>query len=103
MNALDRLSDGFLLLAGAPAWALVLTKVTLLLAAAWIVHFALARVNPRWRILLWRATGVALLAIPLLALGLPAIEFHVARPQPKVAQAERPDETAVCRQTFLDK
>jgi hypothetical protein len=42
----------------APAWALLLVKVTAILLAAWLVHMALLRANPRWRVLLWRVTAV---------------------------------------------
>ena len=57
MNPLGFLSDILARFSAAPAWAQLLTKATLLLAVAWLVHFSLARANPRWRTLLWR--GVA--------------------------------------------
>lgn len=53
----------------------LLLRLTLLLALAWGLHFLLARANPRWRVLLWRCVAVALLAIPVAMLLLPAIEI----------------------------
>jgi len=44
--------------------ALLLFKITLLLAIAWLIHLALARANPRWRTLLWRGSAVGLFLLP---------------------------------------
>ena len=54
MNPLGFLPDILARFSAAPAWAQLLAKVTLLFAVAWVVHFSLARANPRWRTLLWR-------------------------------------------------
>lgn len=51
-----------------PAW-LMLAKITLILAGGWLLHGAFARLNPRWRVLLWRMVAAGLAALPLL-LGL---------------------------------
>ena len=56
MNPLEFLRDVLAQFSTAPIWTQLLTKVTLLLAVAWVVHFSLARANPRWRTL----CGVAL-------------------------------------------
>ena len=40
-----------------------LLKMTLLLSLAWVLHFALNRANPRWRVFLWRATCVGLMLL----------------------------------------
>ncbi len=63
-------------------WALLLTKVTLLSAIAWLIHVGLARANPRWRSLLWRGTVVGLLLMVIWTLGLPSLEIHVQAPKP---------------------
>lgn len=52
----------------------VLLKATVLLACAWIVHAALRGRNPRWRVLLWRATLVALAVLPAAEWALPRLE-----------------------------
>ncbi|HUW20719.1 MAG TPA: M56 family metallopeptidase [Sedimentisphaerales bacterium] len=44
----------------------ILLKITVVLAAGWILHLLLARRNPRWRALMWRGVIVGILAIPLL-------------------------------------
>src|ERR1700722_10183645 len=48
-----------------PFSEMVLLKITILLAVAWALHRALARANPRWRVLLWRGTAVAGVLGPL--------------------------------------
>lgn len=64
---------------GLPFWAEILLKMTVLLAVAWIGHFALRRANPRWRVLLWRGVAVALVAMPILKGTLPGMKLAVAR------------------------
>jgi len=64
-------------LALAPFAVAVLLKVTLILAGSWLVHLMLARANPRWRTLLWRATVVALLAVPVLHCWGPAVNLSI--------------------------
>jgi hypothetical protein len=32
----------------------VVVRISLVLAIAWLAHAALARANPRWRVLAWR-------------------------------------------------
>lgn len=71
----------------APPPALPALKLTLLLAAAWTLHFALVRANPRWRVLLWRGAALGLLALPLVMaasprLDLPLLPAAPAGPQP---------------------
>jgi hypothetical protein len=63
MNALEPLFARLVEAVSLPV-PLLLAKVTLALAVAWLVHAALARQNPRWRVLVWRLTalGCALLA-----------------------------------------
>lgn len=48
-----------------PGMLELLFRATLILAAAWAVHFALGGVNPRWRVTLWRAVSASLLLLPL--------------------------------------
>ncbi len=68
---------------------LLLVKITAVLVAAWAAHWALARVNPRWRVLAWRATAVGLVALPTLGLLLPSLSVRVRAPSPSVS-VERP-------------
>lgn len=46
-----------------PLWLTLPVKMTLLLLLAWLSHYALARSNPRWRLLLWRNVVLGLIAI----------------------------------------
>jgi beta-lactamase regulating signal transducer with metallopeptidase domain/protocatechuate 3,4-dioxygenase beta subunit len=76
------------------AWAVLLCKATLLLAFAWLVHFALARANPRWRIFLWRGIAVGLVLPALWIFGLPGVKIYIQAPQPAattVSIAVQPD------------
>ena len=69
------------LLIDLPPVADALLKATLILALGWALHFALARRNPRWRLLLWRAVAVSVLLTPFLALLMPALKLSVPRPE----------------------
>jgi len=63
----------------APPWQVLLCKATLLLVAAWSLDRLLASANPRWRVLLWRITAVAVVALPLLSTSLPSLPMTVLR------------------------
>ena len=73
MNALHPMID-------APLWAVLLFKVTAILAAAWAGHAALTWANPRWRVLLWRVTAVGLIVLPGVTCLLPGLDIRLARP-----------------------
>jgi hypothetical protein len=73
MNALYPMVD-------APVWAVLLFKITAILAAAWAGHAALKWANPRWRVLLWRVTAVGLVVLPGVTLLLPGLDIRLARP-----------------------
>ena len=73
MNALHPMID-------APLWAVLLFKITAILAAAWAGHAALKWANPRWRVLLWRVTAVGLVVLPGVTLLLPGLDIRLARP-----------------------
>ncbi|MHB1037353.1 MAG: carboxypeptidase regulatory-like domain-containing protein [Pirellulales bacterium] len=88
MNALLAASGGLQTLADAPASVVFVLKITAFLSAAWLAHLALAWANPRWRVLLWRATAVGLIALPAIAWVLPALEIQVQ--QPPVEEAVLP-------------
>ncbi len=64
-------------LALAPFAVAVLLKVTLILLGSWLVHLTLARANPRWRRLLWRATVIALVSVPILQCWGPALNLSI--------------------------
>ena len=59
--------------------ALILTKVTVLLAIAWAFQLCLANANPRWRVLLWRLvlTGGVLIVVAQLTLPGPKLALPV--------------------------
>lgn len=62
---------------GAGPAAAVVTRLTLLLAAAWLAQVAVARANPRWRVLAWRLAVVGLILVPLATFCVPAIRLRV--------------------------
>ena len=62
----------------APLWIILLLKTTAILAVAWFAHICLARVNPRWRVFLWRLTTVTLVMLVVVSLAVPAIQIPVA-------------------------
>jgi beta-lactamase regulating signal transducer with metallopeptidase domain len=65
MSASEWLASWASRLVDIPFSELVLLKITVLLVVAWIAHRALARPNPRWRVLLWRAAAIAVVFGPL--------------------------------------
>jgi hypothetical protein len=80
MNGIGILHSIFAQVSAAPPWVLLLMKITLILAVAWLISFALARMNPRWRALLWREVSVGLVLLAVWTLGLPSLNIHVAAP-----------------------
>jgi len=78
MNALLLAFGGLQPIVDAPAWVVLLLKLTAILSAAWLAHLAIARTNPRWRVVLWRVTAVGLIAMPAVACLLPSLEIRVA-------------------------
>ncbi|NQT15115.1 MAG: carboxypeptidase regulatory-like domain-containing protein, partial [Planctomycetes bacterium] len=81
MNLPESVCAGVAQISSMPAWAVLLSKATLLLAVAWLIHFALARANPRWRVLLWRGGVVGLALLVVWSLGLPGLEVRVPAPE----------------------
>jgi hypothetical protein len=62
-------------------WAVgFLAKLTLLLVVAWLLHSALVRANPRWRVLVWRGSAASALIVLALTLAGPAISLAVLPP-----------------------
>ncbi len=82
MNTLLMAFGGWRPILDAPVWVVLLLKITAILLVAWLVHLALVRTNPRWRVFLWRVTAVGLIALPAVAWLLPALEIHVPQPPP---------------------
>ena len=60
MNPLDIANAILVHISPISPWTLLLFKIILLLVISWLVHFALARANPRWRTFFWRAARSAL-------------------------------------------
>jgi beta-lactamase regulating signal transducer with metallopeptidase domain/Leucine-rich repeat (LRR) protein len=63
-----------------PTAVIVLLKMTVLLGAGWILHFALFRRNPRWRVLVWRGVMAGMVLLPVGELVLPNLQIAVAPP-----------------------
>jgi beta-lactamase regulating signal transducer with metallopeptidase domain/predicted esterase len=56
---------------------LLVAKVTILLTVAWLLHALLGKSNPRWRVVLWRATSLGILLLVGLAPWPPVIHWAV--------------------------
>ncbi len=95
MNPLGFLCDILTRFSVAPAWAQLLTKGTLLLAIAWVVHFSLARANPRWRTLLWRGVAVGLVLLAVWVPCLPGLAIRVRAPEPVATQSVATEPVAI--------
>jgi beta-lactamase regulating signal transducer with metallopeptidase domain len=59
------------------AVSMLLAKITLLLAAAWLVQAMLGQLNPRWRVLVWRVTGSAIVLLCVLAMSPPLVRLAI--------------------------
>ncbi len=95
MNLLSIISVWFSKMATAPLWIIILVKVTVLLALAWLAHLILKRANPRWRMLLWRGTAIGLIAMPILMLSMPAVKVEFAEPNSTVKSIAQTPEPSV--------
>ncbi len=77
MNLSDLVSAVLVQASLLPEFATLLSKATLLLTIAWLIHFTLARGNPRWRVLLWRGVAVGLVMSLGSILGLLRFDIRV--------------------------
>ena len=88
-----------------PTAVIVLFKMTVLLGAGWILHFALFRRNPRWRVLVWRGVTAGMILLPVGELLLPKLQIAVApRPvleEPAARVVEHEPVTAVQPETYV--
>src|SRR5271166_1365384 len=50
---------------------------TALLILAWVAHVALAKRDPRWRVLVWRSAAVGLATIVILTAAPPIVTWHL--------------------------
>ena len=73
-----------------PVPAMVLFKMTILLGLGWILHFALIRSNPRWRVLLWRMLMVGLFLLIPAQLFLPELSLFVINEAQKISAPANP-------------
>lgn len=80
MNEPVSLTDVLVYLAETPAWVILLTKATVLVAAAWLMHHLFARWNPRWRVILWRGLAVGLILLPPFLWIAPGWNVQVQKP-----------------------
>lgn len=73
-------------------WVVLPVKTTLLLTLAWFLHVALARFNPRWRVLLWRGTACGVMLVAVWSFGLPVVEVGIPMPETTSAVPVFPSE-----------
>ena len=94
MNAASNWAGSLASLADGPIGLMLVAKCTLLLALAWLGHAALARGNPRWRVVLWRGAMLGVGLVAALA-AVPPLVLLPIEPDPPRALAERHDGIAV--------
>ena len=81
MNLLDLTYAGLARICSMSTCSVLLFKITVLLAVAWLIHSALVRANPRWQVLLWRGVVVGLALVAAWDIGLPNLEIRVPAPE----------------------
>ena len=77
MNLSEMLHDVAMRFSELPGWGILFVKATAILAAAWLMHFALARMNPRWRMFLWRGTAVGLVIVGIWTMAMPGFVIRL--------------------------
>ncbi len=77
MNGLMSLLATLLDPSGAPGVILLIARWSVLLSLAWFTHAALVGRNPRWRVALWRAVTIGMIAVPLLAPVPPLVQWQL--------------------------
>jgi hypothetical protein len=87
MNRIGFLHSGLAQASAASPWALLVMKATRLPVVAWLIFFSLARMNSRWRALLWREVSIGLVLLAICTLGLPGLNIRVAAPTQLTAEA----------------
>ncbi len=92
MTEIDSLWAGLAEALTMPTWAVLMLKTTLLLTLAWFLHVALARFNPRWRVLLWRGTACGVMLVAVWSFGLPVVEVGIPMPETTFAVPVVPSE-----------
>ncbi len=85
MNMLELLHDWGVRFSEMPTWGLLLGKASAVLAIAWLVHFILMRLNPRWRVFLWRGTVVGIVLLGVWTAGLPGFVIRLPSVPPAPA------------------
>lgn len=80
MNYSDLAPDFLVRISMLSEFSVLLSKVTLLFIVSWLLHFSLARVNPRWRVFLWRGVALGAVVSLLWNVGLPRFDIRVPAP-----------------------
>jgi beta-lactamase regulating signal transducer with metallopeptidase domain/thiol-disulfide isomerase/thioredoxin len=93
MNAPSNWAGSLAGLADGSIELMLVAKCTLLLALVWLGHAALARGNPRWRVVLWRGAMLGIGLVAALAAVPPLVRLPI-EPDPPRILAERHDEIA---------
>src|SRR6185369_15316041 len=81
------------ILEGPTAPALIVTKLTAILAVAWLIHCVLSHGNPRWRVLIWRSAASGVLILIVLACCPPFFSLPLLPPEPLNHAEEKPLQT----------
>jgi beta-lactamase regulating signal transducer with metallopeptidase domain/thiol-disulfide isomerase/thioredoxin/protocatechuate 3,4-dioxygenase beta subunit len=94
MNAPSNWAGSLASLADGSIGLMLVAKCTLLLALAWLGHAALARRNPRWRVVLWRGATLGIGLVAALTAVPPLVRLPIEPDTPR-ALAERHNGIAV--------
>ncbi len=69
----------------------LIVKLTIVLALAWVAHGMLMRRNPRWRVALWRSTVVGLAVMPVFSACPPIVTYQHVTGERKSAETRPTD------------
>ena len=80
----------------------LIVKLTIVLALAWVAHGMLMRRNPRWRIALWRSTVVGLAVMPVFSACPPIVTYqHVTGERKSAVTRPTDSHSEIARSTEI--
>ncbi|QDU78330.1 Methicillin resistance mecR1 protein [Polystyrenella longa] len=75
MSLIDWYSQTVMLDSETEFWLVLLSKVTLLLAAAWLLRLLVSKANPRYAVFVWRSLAASLCLLLLWSFSFPSVKI----------------------------
>ena len=102
MSDFAALPRSILSFAGDSIAFILVVKCTVVLAIAWLAHGMLSGRNPRWRVVLWRATMIGVAVVALLSSAPPIVEYRFDPADAITVEKERGTARALPMQNSIE-